>query len=54
MDSLPLIVMNKSHLKVAVVPRADGKPSAMPKGGDDRLTDKERTKFGAWIDCGPS
>ena len=54
LDTLPMIVKNKMYLKKVVVPRADGKLPKMPKGGNDQLTDEERTKFGAWIDCGPT
>ena len=54
LDTLPMIVKNKMYLKKDVAPRADGKLPKMPKGGNDQLTDAERTKFGAWIDCGPT
>jgi cytochrome c5 len=54
LDSLPMIVKNKMYLKKDVAPRADGKLPKMPKGGNDQLTDEERTKFAAWIDCGPT
>jgi len=52
LDSLPMIVKNKMYLKRDVAPRADGKEPRMPKGGNEQLSDEERTKFGAWVDCG--
>lgn len=54
LDTLPMIVKNKMYLQRTVVPRADGRLPPMPKGGNDQLTDAERTKFGAWIACGPN
>jgi hypothetical protein len=54
LDTLPAIIKNKSHLTKVVAPRADGRNPAMPKGGDDRLTNEERIKFDTWIDCGPN
>ena len=53
LDTLPLVVKNKMYLKRVVIPRTDGQDPPMPKGGNDALTDAERTRFGAWIDCGP-
>jgi hypothetical protein len=52
LDTPAGIAKSMSILKRMVIPRADGKEPAMPKGGNDDLTDAERTKFGQWIDCG--
>ena len=52
LDTRAGITKSMTNLKKMVVPRADGKEPAMPKGGNDALTDAERTKFGQWIDCG--
>lgn len=54
LETLPLVVKNKTYLKRVVIPRPDGMSPPMPKGGNPLLTDAERTKFGAWIDCGPN
>jgi hypothetical protein len=52
LDTRAGITKSMSILKKMVVRRADGREPAMPKGGNDALTDAERNKFGQWIDCG--
>jgi cytochrome c5 len=52
LDAPAGVAKSVSVLKRMVIPRADGKEPAMPKGGNDDLTDAERVKFGQWIDCG--
>jgi hypothetical protein len=53
LDSLANVVKNKAYLKKVTAPRPGGIEPRMPKGGNDALTDEERLKFGAWVDCGP-
>lgn len=53
LDSLANIQKNKMYLKKVTAPRTDGKQPRMPKGDNPDLTDELRTKFGAWVDCGP-
>jgi len=53
LDSLANIQKNKAYLKKVTAPRPNGVEPRMPKGGNDALTDEERVKFGAWVDCGP-
>lgn len=52
LDTPAGIAKSMSILKKMVVRRADGREPAMPKGGNDALTDAERNKFGQWVDCG--
>lgn len=52
LDTQAGITKSMSILKKMVVRRADGREPAMPKGGNDDLTDAERNKFGQWVDCG--